>query len=308
MLSERFSSVNLTRQRALYGSSTDRGSQNIRAELARLQEQTITQKEVNRASDDPTAFAGARKMESLARQYEQYMRSISASRTWSRDTQERLHTLTELFSQASVYGVQGATATLSTEDRETLARHIDTIRLEVTEQLNARSGDEYLFAGNETLAAPPFDANGDPVPADYSRVEGSRTRAIGPGVNLKVNVTGREVHDTGQGYTIIDSLRNLSLALRTPGGDVQTALGEVQTSHKHLIDVGARNGATLNRMDRIEEQLTEANLRVRSRQSDLEDADLLETMTALQKAQTSLEASLKVTASMLRTTLLDYID
>ncbi|MEM1042289.1 MAG: flagellin [Bacteroidota bacterium] len=303
-------SSRIARQESLYVSYANSAIPGIRRDLAGFQEQLITGRRVNRPSDDPVAFAQARMLESLDERYAQYGRTIDSSRLWVNRTSDELSNLTERFAEAYEEGLQALNDTLNEGDREAIAGRVEALLDEVIDGLNAQSGSEYLFAGTRTTTAP-FDEDGAPT-GDLS---GARNRQIGPNTELAINISGEQVLDPGEGFTIVESLQNLADALRgadigVPGdepSDLAEAVGQVGTARDHLIDLGAALGATARRLTTAEYQLQNASIETERRRSELEDADYFETVTAFQQAQTTLEAALATTASITQTTLLDYL-
>ncbi len=300
----------IARQQSLYASRASNAIPALRRDLVALQEQLITGRRVNRASDDPSAFAQARMLDSLDDQYAQYTRTINSSRLWVNRTSDELNNLTELFAEAHEEGLRALNDTLNDDDRAAVADRIESLLEEVIDGLNAKSGNEYLFAGNRTTTVP-FDDDG----AATGDLSGSRIRQIGPNTEVTINVSGEQVLDTGAGYTIIESLQNMIDALRgvgigVPGGDppdLQEAVGQVEIARDHLIDLGAELGATAKRLSQAEFQLQNASIETQRRRSELEDADYFETIAAFQQTQNTLEAALTTTASIVQTTLLDYL-
>jgi flagellar hook-associated protein 3 FlgL len=298
-------SVNLSRERSLYKSFTDHALQARQKDMARLQEQLTTGLRVNRPSDDPSSFGQARHLEALAQRYNQFQRSVAAARTWVDQTQQALGDLAELYTQSYEEGLRISNGIFSDGDREAAAKRLEGLLDTIVDRLNARSGDEYLFAGSRTTVKP-FD-NGGAVVA-YQGNDGGRTRHIGRELSINVNIDGARLNNTGAGFTITESLENLIDAVRSGvPANMETALGQVTTSRDHVIDLGGEAGSIGTRLHIAETQLVDAALLVEGRRSKLEDADFAEAMMDLQKTQTGLQASLMVAASVLQTSILDYL-
>lgn len=302
-------SSRIAREQSLYSSRASMAIPSLQRDLAALQEQLITGLRVNRPSDDPSAFAQARMLDSLDEQYAQFTRTIDSSRSWINRTSNELNTLTERFAEAHEEGIQALNDTLNDDDRKAVAGRIEALLEEVIDGLNAQSGGEYLFAGNRTTTEP-FDEDGVPT-GDLS---GARNRQIGPNTELTINVSGERVVDTGQGYSIVESLQNMIEALRGEGAglpddviSLEDAVGQVGIARDHLIDLGAEVGSTARRLSHAEYQLQTASVETQRRRSELEDADYFATITALQQTQTTLQAALQTTASTVQISLLDYL-
>jgi len=296
-------SIRIAREQSVYAQNANASLATLRRDLAGLQEQLATGLRVNRPSDDPSAYAQARRLESLDQRYAQYGRAIGDARLWANQTGDELDTLTERFTEAYEEGLRALNDTLNEGDREAVADRIDALLAEVVDGLNAKSGGEYLFAGNRSTTEP-FAEDGTPT-GDLS---GDRVRQVGPSTDLVINVTGERVLDTGEGFTITESLRTLAATLR--GDDtvsLDDAVGQVITARDHLIDVAADSGTVARRLDHTELYLQDASIEANRRRAELEEADYVETITRFQQVQTSLEAALRTTASTVQTTLLDYL-
>jgi flagellar hook-associated protein 3 FlgL len=300
-------SVQLSREHGLYTAFSDRAIQARQRELARLSEQIGTGKRVNRASDDPSSFAQARRMDVLTERYTQYQRSIDAARSWTDSTQKSLDDLAELFTRAHEAGLRASNGSLNASDGEIIAKELEALYTEVLDTLNTKSGEEYLFAGSRTTVTP-FTEDGVTGEVEYNGNANGRKRTIGHDLSMNINISGDRIHDTGAGYTITESLQNLIDSIRA--GDpaaVSTALGQVEQSRDHVVDLGAEAGTLASRLSLAEDQLTDAMLTVESRRSELEDADVAELFMLFQKEQTGLTAALQSAASILQTSIMDYL-
>lgn len=309
--------VNLARERSLYKAFSEHALKSRQSELAKVSEQLATFRRVNRASDDASAYIQARQLEALGERYTQYERSIASARSWVDHTQDALDELSELFTQAYEEGVRFANATHSEEDRQAGATRLESILASVVDQLNARSGSEYLFAGSRTTVQP-FVLDEATNTVTYQGNDGGRLRHVGRNVQLNINIPGDSA-EPGKGVFTIDptsappltitgALAGLIDAVR--GGDpaqLETALANIERARDHVTDRGTEAGNIGNRLQLAEEQLADAMLLTESRRSDVEDVDMLEALVRQQQAQTGLQAALHVTASVLQKTILDYL-
>ncbi len=297
--------ISFTREKSLHTAFASRSLAGRQRELARLQEQLSTGLRVNRASDDPTAFAEARQMERLGLRYEQHQRALDGARLWTNHTQDALDDLTGLFADASARGLQASSDALSPEGREAIAQSLEQLRDTVVDRLNARVGNDYLFAGTSTEGAPFEEAAGA---ITYQGNSEGRARQVGDDLRLDVSLPGNRVLDTGEGFTVTEALNEMIAAARSgDGAQLEAALERVETARGHLAGLGAEAGGTATRLDQAEGQLRQASLLVEGRRSTLEDADLAETYMRFQQVQTGVQAALKVTAATLQTSLLDYL-
>ena len=294
--------LSLSLERSLAASTPDRAVYRLRSTLAGLQEQAATGLRVNRPSDDPLAFEQARHWEALGVRLDQHLRAVGTARVWVDHTAVALDGLAELATTAYEEGIQGLNDTLSDEDRAALADHIDSLTEEMVDRLNTQVSGEYIFGGNLTNQ-PPFADDGTPTGGDVS---GLRTRRIGPGVDLQLNIPGDRVQDLGGGQTAIAAMRTLADALRGTG-DLEAAVADVTAARDHFITLGTEIGEVGNRLSDAELQLNDTKLQAERRRSELEDADLFDVASGLQRTQGQLEAALQTIATLRQRSLLDYL-
>lgn len=237
-MSNSINPTSLARELSVSQTVTARSRTLLRGRIADLQENLSSGLRINRPSDDPIGFEKARRLERFGKEIDQYDRSVDTARNWNQVTQASLDQLSGLFTEAYETAVQAANDTYSDEERTTLAERLRGIKTTVIDELNTKVGDEFIFAGNNTLQKPFID---DPASADYGQVidpgsapphtaapdytdfDGDRVRHIGPALKVKVNMTAQDVHqivaepvgppddpvDPPAGITITDALDNL---------------------------------------------------------------------------------------------------
>lgn len=299
-------SQTLARQMAVYGSASERAIPMARRDLAGLEEQLATGRRVNRASDDPSAFGQARRLEHLEQRYDGFLETNGDARLWIDATQSALANLTELVTTAQEELTRANTGTFNTDDHAIVAGKLRALLAEGVDTLNQKVGEEYLFAGNRTDVQP-FNADGTPNAPLLADLGGDRTRQVAPGTLLKINASGEQVQDTGAGFTVTEALNNAIAILEGGPGTLDAALGDVLTARDHLLNQSTAVGENARRLDTAEVQVQDAKIIAASRRSGLEDADFAEVAMQLQQKQGMMEAALRVTASTNQMTLLDYI-
>lgn len=299
--------IHLTRERSLYSAFSERAIQLRQSEMAQLQEQMATGLRINRASDDPADFSEARRMGVLADRYNQYQRNVQSAQLWVDQSHKALQDLGEFFSQAYERGLRVSNASFDQSGAEVEAKGLEQTLQQVIDTLNAKSGDEYVFAGSRTTVEP-FTLDTATNTVTYNGNDGGRKRGIGLNVSLNINVDGQSVTDTGSGYSIVESLASMIDAIRS--GDkaaLKTALDQVGTSRDHVIDQAAGIGSIATRLSLADQQISDALLTVESHRSEIEDTDYAAAATDFQRAQTSFQAALQVTSTLLHTNILEYL-
>lgn len=284
--------------RAISQGTADRALPRVRAQADRLNGQLATGLRIQRPSDDPSGFARVRELGRVQDRLAQNNRGIDAAQLWTDRTQAELGNLSDLFADAFETGLRAANGVL---DAEEFALQVESARDEVIARLNATSGGEYLFAGNQT-ATPPIDAAGAVAPGDFS---GARQREVAPGVTLAVNAVGALEVD---GVSAPDRLQALADAIRL--GDqtaVADAIDGVQKGIDHYARLGGRSGSVSRQLANARTTNETQDTLVGEQRAAIEEIDLAEVLAANQRQQTALEAALRATATSVQTSILNYL-
>lgn len=286
--------------RALSQAGADRAIPGVRADVDRLREQLATGYRIQRPSDDPAGYAQARALGRVEQRLAAHERSLDAATLWTDRTQAELGSIADLFSEANEAAIRAANGP---SDAGALASQIESLRVEVIAHLNAKSGDEYLFAGNETRTAP-LGADGAVAAGEFS---GTRSREVAPGVTLALNVPGADTLYLDS-LPAPDRLQALADAIRA--GDataIQDGIAMTKAGVEHYSTLAARSGTARSRLDDARASVEAQSLQASEARAQIEEIDLLEVYGALQQRQTGLEAALRATAAAAQQTLLNYL-
>ena len=312
------SASHLTRAISLAEATFDTDILKIQREIATSQEKLTTGLRINRPSDDASAYNRARQIEVLQEQHAQYERSINAARTWVDHGQENLDNLAEIMTQIYETGVQASNDTNAADEFQALSSQIQALQESMIDLMNAKVGDEYLHAGTRTTIRPfvvdPVDPTRDAADVVYVGNTSQRTHLIGPNMTLQINISGNTIWNVDEDldgtsdYTITESINDLYNAVQS--GDfeaMRSGISRVQHARDHLINLGSNLGTIGNQLSLAQDQLISAETNLARHRSQLEDADYTQTILDFQEAQSSLQATLQVTGSILNTSLLNFI-
>lgn len=136
--------------------------------------------------------------------------------------------------------------------------------------------------------------------------DGKLNREIAEGVYEPVNVGGQEVLSSNVDvFSLLIDVKNL--LLRNDGAAVNRALDEIDSAIEQTSSSLGMIGATRRGFDLAGARLDTENTNFRALISSLEDVDLAEVMVNFQAEQTAYEAALAASATMLTTSLLDFL-
>lgn len=142
-------------QRTIYSSII---SYNNKA-LSDLQEsnlQSLTEKRVNRPSDDPAGTANIYTLRSSLEDISRYTQNANTAKGWLTLADGMLQEVSNLIITAKGKDLQGATGTVSPENREQIAVQLREIYEQLIVAANSTYADQYIFAGHKT-DTPPYE-------------------------------------------------------------------------------------------------------------------------------------------------------
>ncbi|NNE70160.1 MAG: hypothetical protein HKN29_07310 [Rhodothermales bacterium] len=280
------------------------------AEQARLNEELATGLKVRRGSDDPTAFGIARRLDGVINRFDQYQRSIDSATAWATSTQDTLDDIASLMTTAYEEAVRGANDSIGADGRSMIADRIDGVLEQIVSQLNTKGQDGYLFAGTKTTTKPFVldNATGsDGAGVSYYGNSDEVVRNAGEELRISVGVTGARFTAAG-GNAITESLGALKDALNANDtAAIQAAMEDVIVSRDFAIDLTAEVGVKADRLADMASQFSELRIRNEAHRSGIQDADVAETITNLQRSQTGLQAAMQAVASLYQNSLLNYL-
>jgi len=277
------------------------------ASLARHQREVSSGKRIQAPSDDPTAWAAGVRERSEIASVDQYARSADSatSRLTVADT-VLADLITKLTAaRAAVVAGQGTIQTAS--QREATAKELEGLRDAVFDDMNTQFRGTFLFSGARGLDAP-FLRNPDGSVSAYQGDSGDIAIDVDRTRSVRVSFDGSELT---QGLAAEDVFATFAKVIAAVRNADQTAMAEGLTSLEGAFDrvirVQSGVGADLNALDDQRGRLSEMKLATNTRLSKIEDANMAESITGMQQANTAYQAALSAVATRTRLSLLDYL-
>ena len=308
--------------------------------LEDLQLKGSTLKRVSKPSDDPIGNTELLAIRSQNIDAGQYLRNLNFAKTSLSYTENVLEEMTDLLVKAKELAIGQASTLYGPEVRQGVAKEIHQIRQQVLSIANKRIGNRYLFSGQSVLTRP-FDQNGA-YKGDTNKIN----IEINKDVYVPINVNGKELFftsglqkkkperedldlkpidvdvnsDTSMvrkpaseqpeevTVSLFDELRALENALLTDNPQiVQSLLERLDASTEKMVAFRTQIGALTNTIDNAESNIEKTKLVNETHKSKIEDADVAELFTDLQKEQTVLKAAYKASSNLMNTNLMDFL-
>lgn len=303
-----------------------------------LQLKGSTLKRVAKPSDDPIGNVELLAIRSQNIDGGQYLRSLNFAQTQLSYTENILDEMTDLLGKAKELAIGQASSIYSPEIREGVSKEIHQIRQQMLSLSNKRMGNRYLFAGQKVLTRP-FDQDGKYF-GDTNKIN----IEINKDVYLPININGQELFyskakkpfeksdvdlkppgvDLDAGIdvmrkpastdaedvpvSIFDELRALENAMLTDNPQViQGLLERLDDSTDRVVRFRTEIGALTNTISNAETNIEKTKLLNEAHKSKIEDADVSELFTDLQKEQNVLKATYNASSKLMNQNLMDFL-
>ncbi|MCX8047967.1 MAG: flagellar hook-associated protein FlgL, partial [Anoxybacillus gonensis] len=245
--------------------------------LGTYQQQLATGKKIHRPSEDPVvAMKGMHYRTSLT-EIEQFQRNLSEAYTWMENSESALNHTTNVLQRARELVVQAKNGTLGQEDRQAIAREIEQLKKDLVQVANTKVAGKYIFNGTKIEQAPVTDG----APPTASNNNDDFMVEVAKGVKLKINVTPNNVFNQG----LFNTLQQIENELTNPTNNLDNLLSQLDTHINDVLAERAELGARVNRLELVEQRLSEQQLIAKRMISDNEDADIEKIITELKSQE-----------------------
>jgi flagellar hook-associated protein 3 FlgL len=273
--------------------------------LRRDQQQALmeisTGRRLNAPSDDPAAVSLLLSNHAEARRVQQTHANLATVKGALQTADSTLNSAILVLNRAITLGAQGATGTLSPENRRALAEQVRGLREQMLTLANVTYQGNYLFAGTAVTAAP-FVADASATSGvAYQGDGGVASIDAGEGQSLPINIPGDRLFSGG-----FLALQHLAEALDASTG-IEAATAEVQTAFNTLNSQRTFYGSMLNRVESAEAFLDRTQLQLAEQENTLAAADLESAASRLVQASNTREVALGAAARTSQLNLLDFL-
>jgi flagellar hook-associated protein 3 FlgL len=340
-----------------------------RFELSDLQNQSATQKRVNKPSDDPLGVTRVLEARSDESQQKQFIKSLYYAKGFLDYTDQSLGELSEIVSRTKELAVgQAGDASANEETRKVAATEIEQLLNQSIQIGNRKLGDRYIFGGFKTTSTP-FDRQGNYLGDSGEiniqinkdsfitmNVPGNRT-FLGNGISAEgiaeenkdiprnsedlikirqeeeqqlegqgepenetpfriysgsgrglATVSDAGKNDIRQGINVFDTMKALSVALKTNSKEeVQNSLDILDKALNQVIITRSQVGARVMALNNTLESLQKSVMDSRIKASQVEDADVFQLVSDINKNEAALKATLESSGRLIQPSLLDFL-
>lgn len=276
---------------------------NVTNQLAKIQTQLSSGKQIQQPEDDPFGAGRAMFLRDEVSGIQQYQRNISEGQAWLQTSDTALTNVTDTMQRIRELMVQGGNGSLDQSGMDAIAKEIGQLKESLRDQANSTFAGRYIFSGAQT-DKPPY-----PAPANtYAGNSGAIQRQIATGQTVQVNQDGPTVFGP-DGSNLFDLLDTIQSDLQSGNqSSLQNAdLTSFDAAFDRVSQASSNVGAITNRLDTQLSHLKDQEVNVSGLLSQTEDADMAKTMINFSTAQATYQAALQAGAKVIQPSLLDYL-
>jgi flagellar hook-associated protein 3 FlgL len=224
--------------------------------------------------------------------------------------EQSLQSAVQLFEQAQTLGAEGATFTVTADQRATMAQQVGAIMQQMVGLAGTSVEGRFIFSGDSDQQAPyTIDlTQANPVSA-YLGASATRVAQHPNGATFPIALTAQQIFDSSDPSTsVFATLNNLRTALQNnDDAAIQSAVNALPKAGAYLNHQLAFYGVTQNRLTQATSYGQTLETQLQTQISNIQDADLSGAILQLTQAQTQEQAALTARAQLPRTTLFSFL-
>ena len=269
----------------------------------------LTNKRVNKPSDNPVDALNALTIRERLNEIDQYKRNISRTKTLLQNTETVVSQIAEIFQRVKTLTIQGASDSYGPSDKLSISYEVDQLLEQLFIASNNKSETTYTFAGTFNDVAPYIaerNKDGYITSIDTTGSSGDIVRVLGENIRLKSNINGEDLFESGE--NLFDALIKVRDDLKAGDTDsLRNELNILDESTEKVINIQSVIGSKVNRVEAADNRAENDYINFSEFLSNAEDIDAAEAITDYQMELLTLQASLQVGARLLHPRLGDFL-
>ncbi|KML41306.1 flagellar hook-associated protein FlgL [Cytobacillus firmus] len=272
-----------------------RNLSNSYSRMDKLQDQISTQKKFTKPSDDPVAAMMGMNYRTDLNRIQQFTRNIGEVRNWVDSTDDALDKGVLALQRIRELTLQASNGTLEGEQRKAVAEEIKQLKEHLQNLGDTQVGGKYIFNGNQTNVRP----------SESGFQSGSIELEVFSGIKIPVNTEGKALF--GDMLSEDGDIQKLITALETNDPAVGDMLESVDKNIDNFLSARALIGAKQNRVELMEDRLSQQEVFSTRILSDNEDIDMEKAIIELTTQESIHRAALSVGARIIQPSLTDFL-
>jgi flagellar hook-associated protein 3 FlgL len=277
-----------------------RNLSNNYSELNKYMNQLQTGKKIDKPSDDPLVAIKGMNYRTEVSRVQQYQRNLNEVENWYDNTDSALDKATSALQRVRELAIQASSDTNEQGDRESIRMEVEQLKMHLVDVANTNVNDKFIFNGTNT-DTPPFNDQGQPT----GELNNEPVMiAISDETTLQANLRAEEVFGGAEGvFATIDRF----ITRLENGENVEASISDLDEGIDQIINARADLGARMNRLDLIDNRLSEQEILVTRSMSENEDVDYAEAITNLITQESIHRAALAAGSRIIQPSLVDFL-
>ncbi|WP_310830515.1 flagellar hook-associated protein FlgL [Paenibacillus pedocola] len=270
-------------------------------------------RKINKPSDDPVGITYSLRYRAELSSNEQYTKNVDSALSWLDYNDTVLGQAGDVVQRLRELTVQASTGSNPQSALDSINEEVMQLKEQLVDISNSKLNGKYIFNGEQYTTKPYDFAKGADGTYDTTKAvitdPGQIQYIVGEGVQMPINMTGNDVFGhTGDTDNLFAIINNLSGALKSGNTTaISNQLDNIDSRIDTLLSARSEIGAKTNRVQLMQERLSDLNTNLTDLQAKTEDADY-EGLIMQSKIQENIyNASLSVGAKIISTTLVDFI-
>jgi flagellar hook-associated protein 3 FlgL len=299
-----------------------------RSKMGRLQEQAATTRRLTTPADDPVGASKVLEIRTDRMNSEQFITNAKLAETFLSNSEAALAEVADLVVRAKEIALsQSSGASANPQTRIAVAEEVTQLYQQALGAANRRIGDRYLFGGYKTTQQP-FNVDGK-----YQGDDGQIMVEISRDVFLGMNIPGIDAFNTRpqalkqqttpvrgpasasslegpqpENLNVFEELQGLRIALLSGNQEmIQNTLERFDALHTKVNSTRAMLGSRMQGLSSAVQAQERQVVTGASLSSQIEDADMAQTMSDLAREETIFRGALASSQKLIQPTLLDFL-
>lgn len=259
---------------------------------------------INKPSDDPGGAATVVQIHDRSAQGDSFLSSVSTITGQMQVADSTLSSVVTALTRAIALGVQGATGTLSDENRQALAQEVSGVRDQLLSLANVSYEGRYVFSGTAQLQPFVMDSNA-PSGVRYDGNPGVNSIIVGNGYQMQVNIPGNQMF-AAAGNDMFQATNDLITSLQS-NSSIDTAVISVRKAFDYITGQRVFYGNAMNQLQAQQTYLNGEKLQLSQQEDTVAGADMASVASQLVNAQNARSAALAAASKLSQGSLFDYL-
>jgi flagellar hook-associated protein 3 FlgL len=279
------------------------------AALQRTSEEMSSGKTIQEPSDNPFGTSQVIELQSQLDGLSSYATNAKEGLGWATTSSTAMSSMASAVQRVRELLVQAANGTNSKSSLAVIGTEVEQLTETIKQDANAQYGGQYVFSGTATSTAPYELGENDAYHGNGSTI----SRALGPSSTVQVNTDVSTLLGAGGGDgKLLDTLRKITEHLK--GGTTEdvaeidsTDLTSIDTGLETLASLQANAGSTVEQMQLSSTRIEGLQLAITSSLSNIDGANIAQVAIAYSNEQAGYQAALRVGASIMQESLLNFL-